>query len=400
MQEQERKPAESKPTTFHEKTKDNFEDISKPQVEKRGGVVIYSENEEANGSVPTSSSEDESDFNHKSNDQTPPAETIATATPSPKIDSSSRKTDVDKSEASTTDSDAASISDAATETDEESISRSPARHRSKTRSSVSGSDLASEESIESDSNSDMSTTAASSSPTMKSKIQSQGLSVSPERGVDLPSNKVGNESDVTAYMPIKDAPGATLSAHHSSMHYQWPMTPPGTNSADSEAMNAQLQPEHRASISPVQSPKTATDISSIPSATAPRNADSVLQAKNLNIKDSKPEKFRYPKLSEMMQVAKESPARSTLGRSSVGKLPKQAGHDEYEDEELSSDVDESSNSDDEAPGTSVLKGLRKRMNKFSCLPDDDGVELTSKPVATIGRQKSSQTQKLGRSLAE
>ena len=144
------------------------------------------------------------------------------------------------------------------------------------------------------------------------------------------------------------------------------MSPLSTNSIDHEsAANTQLQNEYRASISPVRSRKDATEVQS--------------------------EKFRYPKLSEMMQASKDiTPQRKPPHPASFGETPEQT----FEDEELSSDGDESSNSDEERLGPNMLKGLRKRMmfsiSRQWCLADicascHDGPKKLSSPMTLTGK---------------
>lgn len=73
--------------------------------------------------------------------------------------------------------------------------------------------------------------------------------------------------------------------------------------------------------------------------------------------EAKSEKFRYPKLSEMMQ---DHPPQRTLPQSALSKEPPEHASEE-DDMNSDAEADESSNSDEEGLGSSMMKGLRSRM---------------------------------------
>ena len=369
-QEKERRPVQSKPTTVHEKTKESSKDVPNAQVKTREALVVYPGEDEDDGSVSTWSSEDENKLNQNSNGAfsrvktaAPAALIEADAEAAPRIDFHLPKSNIDKSEASIADWDAASTSDAASSAEGNSISRSPARYRFKTKSSISGSDSASGESVDSDPNSESDSLAASSllSSRKTSKVATQDLSMSPERAKDPDTDKVGKVGGIEARVPLKDGDGWARSTQHSSMHSRWPMTLPATNSADvDEAANAELQLEDRASMSPAPSPQTTTNPPNSPLAKSVHDAELLPQSKKLHVNSTKSKRLQYPKFSEMMQVAKDSLPQSSLSPSSVSKLPIQTVEAEYGDENSSSGSDENSDSDGKGPGISMLRGLRTR----------------------------------------
>ena len=332
------KLALSKSTTLHDQADEFIEGVSKPTNIGGEKTVNSSKDEENDDSDQDTPSQDDSDSDHQSGTRSPSERSMATAPPSLQVAPSLQKPQVDRSEASITDPDAISTSD------EDSTARSPVRQRSKTRSLVSGSSSVSADTSDSDANSVVHSTEATG------------------EGGDTDQRSSGYSArDIAAGMPTTNITANTVSRHH-----QLPMTPPGTNSTDIEVTNSKHRHERRASNSPVQSPQSATDARRIPSAKSTRNTD---QGKKLHTTDSKPERLRYPKLSQLMQVAKDSPPRNTSSRLTGGPNSKQPSADEdSENGDLDPDADESSESDEDGPGSNVLKGLRKRMTSLSGRP--------------------------------
>lgn len=149
------------------------------------------------------------------------------------------------------------------------------------------------------------------------------------------ASPVSGMSRSTSLARLESETDSTHSPHNSPIPAQRLSSPLSTSSTDVVGTaNAQLWSEYRASISPSQSRKTTTE--------------------------ARPEKFHYPKLSDLMRTAKDTPSQQHLPQSVTFKGSTKS---DFEDGEFTSDTDanENSGSDEDELGPSMLKGLRNRM---------------------------------------
>ena len=357
-----------------------------PAAPKMGLVeelVVSSDNEDDSDSVSTWYSEDErngicrsskagpsskSKNRPAASDNRPLAEIPGSTAPlSSNIDPALRGEDTRMSEAHTAQSATPSTTASTSLPEKKSISRSPARQKSKTVSSSSGSGVEPEESDDSRSSS----VEEVDSTVSKAGVESSGhLYISQESTQQ--SDNVSKVNGAKAQVPTMDGARSTLSQSscEASAQPQRPMSPPSTNSTDiDEAVNAQIQSEIRASLSPAKPRKDPPavrepDINKDAGAPEPTPHTNRLQVK----KAVKPNKFRYPKLSEIMEAAREDlPRPGSHPESSSVRGAEEPKAFEMEDD-LSSDSDDSkSDSDDDSGVTpskskqhSWVKSLTKR----------------------------------------